>query len=233
MTYHSYSLFTRMIEKHFKSVSDQHLGEFIETALEAIQGATGQSYQICIEPLIDLINDHFVNLNFESSSVQTYVCSTFKKLLFEQNYDYTIILQKVVMKSVRSHYEKLVEKSNQPKASNLEDSDTIEELPEELDSLLISLTRFENYNQIDFFSSPGKILQIMKGFLDFGGYAYVNIGFGAINELDNEPGDSNSPEEVDDRLQLRKSIQRVVQLLDEFKQSRKGIQGRFTILDFI
>ena len=170
---------------------------------------------MCIEPLIDLIQEHNILLKFsDEGDVSLRIKDTFKKLLFEQNYDYTLKLQEWVYSSLKVYYQSLVEvyKSKDQK-SNKESSESNYDDEEDTDGdistiflgLLNSITQFENYNQIDFNTNPQKIIQVMKGFVFFGGYSYINIGFGAT---DIHHYDDFESHKIENKLKQKSTIQR-------------------------
>ena len=213
--FHKVYLLINEFNKHYDNIKHEHIIEFIEHVFDSIQRATGLPYKLCIEPLIDLIKNHNILLNFtESGDISIRIKETFKKLLFEQNYEYTLKLQSCVYDSLKSYYKSLVELSKKEFCVVNDDGEeeeglairSEEDLSEAFISLLIRLTQFENYNQIDFNLNPIQILQVMKGFISLGGYAYINIGFGSMSQ---EEIDSQN---IENRGELRKSIQRYFNL---------------------
>lgn len=82
------------------------------------------------------------------------------------------------------------------------------------------ISKFEHYNQINFYKAPELIIKVLKGFLQLGGYSKINIGF-----------DSLSTEEI--APELKEEVLRLTKLANEFGESQKAEGSWYNLYYFI
>lgn len=223
--------FIKAFDKHFESIDKSKHLEFVRCAFRGALSATGKGFQICIEDLLNILVRHKICLNLtHDREIISYLKETFKKLISELNFEYVIILQNILLKKLKGAHKAIVEDryKEERKQTNDEGEEYYEDYgfdtPKDraadmLINLLISLTCFDHYQQIDFDRNPTKILEMMNGFMKLGGYVYVNIGF--------------SQSVSDENKEQRAQINRITKTLDEFKEARAKHNCMFTFLHFL
>lgn len=131
------------------------------------------------------------------------------------------------MISVREYYENLcavLGENNESGGENENDNEdrkicTRRDVIDKLNLVLVSTTNFESYNQIDFCEDPKIILKMMRGFIDFGAYTNVNIGF-------------SDPDMEFDGIK-KTQLKRCVKIIEEFKQSKSKYYTNMNVLQFL
>jgi len=141
------------------------------------------------------------------------------------NYKYVDILQDICLKIIKIDYEEMITMKSAVITKNTNDYNDNDnsqlsdhDINLELISKLKNLTKFEHYNQIDFYSDSHAILKIVKGFIKLGGYCFINIGF------DTQTHDKSKSEE-------QATVVRYSKMINEFKASMKATSN-YTLLDF-
>jgi hypothetical protein len=216
-------------DKNCGSLQKQIKTELLNLFFRTCHESTGSDFCMVIELILDTMNKNKLLLDFNANPESIMIVKeSFKKLLMERDFAYVLVLQKMIQPSIKDFYQKkieLMEKNTNNEGEKDDESNYAETLLCERDvnewlfRLLQQLTSFEQYNQINFYDGQDLIIQILKGFIKLGAFSYINIGF-------SKPEDFN---EHDKRVE----VQRLMQMIDEFKESRQKHSDYYCFLNFL
>lgn len=190
-----------------------------------------ECFRLCALRIIDLIISSKLTLSIkENFQIQgDLIRKYFKSLIFIREYEYVLKMQKILMVTIREYYAFVWAKLEVNKQLGDKDEDeneddlyehikTRSDVISDLTSALINTTHFESYNQINFYDDPNNIAKMMRGFIDFGAYTNVNIGF------------PNSEVEFVEEKTL---VKKWVKIIEEFKQSKSKDYSGLNLLQFL